>query len=99
MSEAEYTPSPWNLEPCNCGEPDCHTVGIVNRECCPDHDYVCSIYDNHRGENSNANAILIAAAPDLLRCVEGFLFANPNWKGPEAQAFRDAVAQATQVKP
>lgn len=46
---------------------------------------------------SHADAVLIAAAPDLLECVQEFLkqgdFSSPHWLGDKARA---AIAKATQ---
>ena len=46
------------------------------------------------GSDCRANARLIAAAPDLLAALEGFLHADPDVFGDELAAARAAIAKA-----
>lgn len=64
MSEPKHTPGPWVALPCK-QTPDRGAV-FVEGPGGWDRDPVCSTYEHYEREVNEANAHLIAAAPDLL---------------------------------
>ena len=98
MSKPNHTPGPWE----HTGQGD-----IVGKE---DNGYglgyvdVCSVYLRTVRGRTNANARLIAAAPELLAALRGMLALDEEHHQrvqvdddvcAEVQAARDAIAKAT----
>ena len=61
--KTKHTPGPWDVAPNGAAEP---TIWKGKRA-------VAFLADGHGDARRNANAHLIAAAPDLLACVAGFV--------------------------
>lgn len=82
---AQHTPGPWHAMPFNGGETiyahDNHRVA----EC---------LATGKHGEKHEANARLIAAAPELLAALQNILAANPDLAEVADEA-RAAIAKAT----
>jgi len=83
-----HTPGPWSLEPAWADRAD-WAVAIVNRDHMRDDWDVCSVH------STEANARLIAAAPDLLNALTVLADAAES-RGIPADAARAAIARATQ---
>jgi hypothetical protein len=83
MSE-QHTPGPWGYSKCRCGHPVCHSYHIN--------------HSRSNGAFDEADARLIAAAPDLLAALEGLFeqcaMVHKHWgdgaNGKEADAAQDA---------
>jgi hypothetical protein len=66
MSKAKHTPGPWRIHGCEAGQPIC---AIGDRVICDqDKDEVAVV--RYNAADCEANARLIAAAPDLLAALE-----------------------------
>jgi hypothetical protein len=62
----KHTPGPWNFQPCD-EYANCFDV------LCEKDYYVATTHDGVRGDrNADANARLIAAAPDLLKALQWY---------------------------
>ena len=55
--EAKHTPGPWRVERCTCGDSICDSWDVVSPYCVG-------------GKFAEADARLIAAAPELLKALE-----------------------------
>ena len=63
MTEQKHTPGPWNFQPCDEYADSFEVL-------CEEDYYVATTHDGVRGDsNADANARLIAAAPDLLEAL------------------------------
>jgi hypothetical protein len=68
MSKAKHTPGPWRIHGCEAGQPIC---AIGDRVICDqDKDEVAVV--RYNAADCEANARLIAAAPELLATLEAF---------------------------
>lgn len=69
MSDAKHTPAPWRVEGHRSGVPHGHIIshGINSHGDGPE-GYVCDTWNS-----SDADARLIAAAPDLLEALKGII--------------------------
>ena len=98
----QHTPGPWRLKYINRSA----SVEVIGGE---QFHHVCKI-DGKRAEShfqaGNANASLIAAAPDLLEALHGFLdlydqgqlqIDGDDGHDPLVKAARAAIAKATQA--
>jgi len=106
----EHTPGPWTFDTSGEGKP-CSIITSVHDEHGPDDD-VCEVYGGNTDceKTREANARLIAAAPELLDAVldmlgqleaVGLLIDGEDcgqWHGAEGLSFakaREAIAKAT----
>ena len=91
MSAGKHTPGPWFA-------PEYQIVGLVPQRIIEtDDDFMIASVLGHEGGELDANAYLIAAAPDMLEALKGLLcFYEPGTaQAREAiRAARDAVAMA-----
>ena len=89
MKTTQHTPGPWRIAPDMHGICNSPVAGVIDAT-------GCAIANC--GSSGNANARLIAAAPDLLQFARDFLAmwtaAGPTDSPMEAQA-RAAIAKAT----
>lgn len=81
---SEHTPGPWSVEPYDKYQKD---IIIIEPRCSVDNDDV-----DH--EEAEANARLIAAAPDLLEALQAVV-AIADRKTVEFDRARTAIAKAT----
>lgn len=93
MSEIKPTPGPWSVDG-NVIRGDAKSNGSVSVACILD---VAYPYGRWAGESAQANARLIAAAPELLEALQLLLEQDDNgedeiWVRNKA---RDAIAKAT----
>ena len=89
----KHTPGPWNFQPCD-EYVDCFDV------LCEEDYYVATTHDGVRGDkNADANARLIAAAPDLLDELLSVLDWAVTERAPlrkqEIESIRKVIAKAT----
>lgn len=63
----KHTPGPWTYKKCPTGYPDLFTFNVNQLYPDPDHNCICGIAS---GLDSEDDARLIAAAPDLLEACE-----------------------------
>ena len=95
MNNTQHTPGPWGILE-EIGHPSLITAWNENAGATDDIAVVC---DEYEGQPSQANARLIAAAPDLLAALQGMLewarrveVANP---GHEIVDALEAIDKAT----
>lgn len=81
----QHTPGPWQVEKQRTGM-ECPVVMIAGLT-------AATVYNVTRNTRENdANARLMAAAPEMLEALKGLL-AGPNWPGAQMTA-RAAIAKA-----
>ena len=91
---SDFTPGPWNFHPC---DEYVNSFDVL----CEEGYYVATTHDGVRGDkNADANARLIAAAPDLLRYLKEARRTLEMWKDvvPAVSLCADidaAIAKAT----
>lgn len=90
MSAAQHTPGPWSVDPID--DLDAHILGKPNGFCA---DIIADVksFDLDEGQ---ANARLIAAAPDLLEALKGAVDAADAFEAgvPLSTSFEDWLASA-----
>ena len=92
---SNYTPGPWDFQPMrvNCG---CISTAVVFRPArktdFSDSEPIGQLVSDYGLETVNANARLIAAAPDMLNALEAAAHVLP--LGEEYDAVVEAVAKA-----
>lgn len=87
----KHTPGPWAVHP-GCAQVDAFTPTPVA---------VCRLLwptDVRGEEETEANARLIAAAPDLLAALDGLLHEVGDYLTQDRQAYIDAVAAIDKAK-
>lgn len=99
---SSFTPGPWRIS-ASCLRDECY-VGISSNKHTDFAEVVWRMIDEDRSPQCEANAHLIAAAPDLLealqdllRLVEDNWLQGPEWDADEWMAFdryRDVIAKA-----
>ena len=94
---SKFTPGPWNFQPCD-EYTNCFDV------MCEEGYYIATTHDGVRGDkNADANARLIAAAPDLLDELLSILDWAVTERAPlrnqEIESIRAAIAKATGEQP
>ena len=90
---SDFTPGPWNFQPCD-DYVNCFDV------LCEEGYYVATTHDGVRGDkNADANARLIAAAPDLLEALKRCKFDSLNMTLEDREFCRAAIAKATGEQP
>lgn len=100
MSTAKHTPGPWiGAGPSFGGPLPLYTTEIITEW--EDEDEgsptICFLPFTHNDDENEANALLIAAAPELLEALQScadILRHEGVWPGAEARA-RAAIAKAT----
>jgi hypothetical protein len=98
MAETKWTPGPWSIVP--AGEDEWGEVNVFDRVLVAAHRHVS--VEGRTDVEANANARLIAAAPDLYAALEGALVLAEKWAdyaegGPKTRAIiraRAALARA-----
>ena len=103
MSEAKHTPGPWVLETVRTSCGICHKVGPFPGRRENDEPRHACLYADYPSKHNpadaelDANAILIAAAPDLLDALEKFVkyAVECNDDSFELDHARAAIAKAT----
>lgn len=67
MTQSQHTPGPWEIQSDAKG-----VYGIVVKQTSPirTHQFIASLHDSMGEEERQANAHLLAAAPDLLEALE-----------------------------
>ena len=112
MSNAKHTPGPWGVEYGLSSDPATYTPGIDS----PGQDFTVILYGiKAKGEacgihgrtleEQEANARLIAAAPELLDALASMVRMHEEGAtlvglvGPTIEAARAAIAKATQEQP
>lgn len=96
QTKTQHTPGPWNVErsspgdTSNCAKAGCRAA--VRGQVGPDICWV-KVYDDEVSRNWEANARLIAAAPDLLAALETIL----NQRADGAKVSREEWQAATEA--
>ena len=94
MADVKHTPGPWTSYPCNLER---YSQVITANGAMVQIAMTKEIYGDCKtyglGEETTANARLIAAAPDLLEALQ-MLLEFPN-TGPATSAAREAITKAT----
>lgn len=79
-----HTPGPWEyIEAVVCNSPGIHVVRIKKWGGI-----------NIAKVDNEADARLIAAAPEMLGALKRVLETTPHWNGPQGDFIRDAIAKA-----
>lgn len=88
-NETKHTPGPWEFEPTG------HGPGHIAADCeGAIRDGVATVWGRTSEDTFDANARLIAAAPDLLAACKGLIenIDNPDWS--DIDKIRAAIARA-----
>lgn len=99
MSEAQHTPGPWTWTEDADADPEENGCAMeLHREGFNVGDADSILYHGADWRITEANARLIAAAPQMFDCLTGVLEQLEDWGsggGPLAQEVRAAIARAT----
>jgi hypothetical protein len=95
MPETKHTPGPWAFTE---GRKDMRQASAVHKA--GDKEFliahvICENMNMAQRTEDIANARLMAASPDLLVALQGFLHADPDVFAAELAAARAAIAKAT----
>jgi hypothetical protein len=94
---AKHTPGPWEYD---SDEGDYGEARLIvrNNEVHPQGPFVVSVINQSRGEESKANARLIAAAPELLGAAEAALSDISGWLRDRMYSDDDAMDGLTEME-
>jgi hypothetical protein len=91
MTNAAHTPGPWDVD--NYPDHVSYFSDASNRK--PDYDFRVDFSEDMPEEEAEANARLIAAAPDLLEALEELLFmTHPDTFGGSMEEARATASAA-----
>lgn len=83
---SKHTPAPWVITSDRCIY---GSGGIIKP-------FIASIEDDHNDSETDANALLISAAPDLLACLLDVLDADGDLYAMDFDRYRAAIKKATE---
>ena len=90
---SDFTPGPWNFHP---SDEYVNSFDVM----CEEGYYVATTHDGVREDkNADANARLIAAAPDLLEALKRCKFDSLNMTLEDREFCRAAISKATGEHP
>jgi hypothetical protein len=97
VSNAKHTPGPWQLD----DESEVHKEGAVIASVKMPDDFPCLDEDTDEAAllaECEANARLIAAAPELLAACQGLVDGCDRWDGPTTEEIEAAVSAIRKAK-